>query len=145
MSKSPPAPWSAFRRFCLDMCRYEDTSKTGNPKFGIRPLPPNYVNHGRLVCFMVEHPVWGIAARPHLREQYKEVLGLTRDDELSVVLSSDLLMQQRLAPRGHSWKHVRDYIDLWSCKGPLAIEGDAWQDDPQFKEWWRERSRGDSV
>ena len=127
--------WHNYRKWLLTTkVHMRDAGTSGNPKKGIAALPMGYVSAGELLSFMVDHPVWGVAARTELRDEFVAAVTLPHGWSRDVVAADPDLICRCMAI-GHSWRQVRRWTDMWGPDGPFDV-GDAWRHDLDFEAWW---------
>jgi len=128
--------WSDFRQFvCETMTHNRDAEVYRDP---------NRISTGRARSYMMDHPVWGLAARPELMSAAVKAaveVGQLNPDMSGLALTHvDMCACGLGLASGNSWISLRKFVDLWGPKGPLAIAGDAWKRDPDFLAWWESHS-----
>lgn len=133
----PRAEWKNYRAYLMaTKCHMRDAGTSGNPSKGIAGLPADYVSLGELRSFMSDHPVWGVAARPELRDKLAEIVTLPHGWDVEIVMADSDLICRCIGAPSHSWNGAREFIELWGPGGPLEIGDEAWRDDIGFRGWW---------
>lgn len=89
--------------------------------------------------YLIDHPRFGVLARPELRPKLAKHLheipeGLTARD----VCESDTMLCLCLeAGRARSRTRIQKFIRLWWPKGPLGFPQDWLEDELEFMDWFR--------
>jgi hypothetical protein len=124
--------WKDFRKWVITTMTHDRDAKVYRD--------PNFVSPGVAREFMLDHPVWGLAARPALMPAAAKAA--VEVGELNPAMEPLARINAGICATGlglaarNDYQSIRRFIDLWSPRGPLAIEGEAWKHDPGFVGWW---------
>ena len=123
--------WKLYEQFLLDTYTHR--------------RDPGKLSLGSLRGFLIDHPRWGVAARPDVWPNLRRHVRLPAHQEdwsKDLVLQHAGLIAQTLGPSGSTLKVARALIALWGPRGPLRIPRAEWREDPKFQKWLdRQRSR----